>query len=172
MTLIRVSMSDSPSVSSTRCWKALAALAILLAIARVTASYRHTSEAFDEPCHVSAGLELLDHHTYTLDPVHPPLSHLAIGLPLYLAGERYPRLTTEESAQPNYNVVGNHILYDDGHYLRNLILARVALLPFLLIASVLVFAWARREFGDVAAFISVLIFTTTPIVLALSSIAY
>jgi len=172
MTLIRVSMSDSPSVSSTRCWKALAALAILLAIARVTASYRHTSEAFDEPCHVSAGLELLDHHTYTLDPVHPPLSRLAIGLPLYLAGERYPRLTTEESAQPNYNVVGNHILYDDGHYLRNLILARVALLPFLLIASVLVFAWARREFGDVAAFISVLIFTTTPIVLALSSIAY
>src|SRR6267154_4704115 len=112
MTLIRVSMSDSPSVSSTRCWKALAALAILLAIARVTASYRHTSEAFDEPCHVSAGLELLDHHTYTLDPIHPPLSRLAIGLPLYLAGERIPAFVDGDPRAQNYYDVGTRIIYD------------------------------------------------------------
>src|SRR5207245_8680014 len=123
---------------------------------------------FDEPAHISAAVELLDRHTYTLDPVHPPLARLAIGLPLYLAGERYPQLTAEDSAKPNYNVIGNRILYDDGHYVRNLALARSAMLPFLVAASALVFLWTRQEFGGFAAVSSVLLFTTTPMVLALS----
>jgi 4-amino-4-deoxy-L-arabinose transferase-like glycosyltransferase len=150
----------------------LTGLLVIVAILRIVQTYRVTSQAFDEPCHVAAGIELLDRHTYILDPVHPPLARLAIGFPLYLAGERYPRLSAEEAARPNYNLVGNHILYDDGHYLRNLALARSAMLPFLVAISVLVFLWARREFGDLAAFLSVFLLTTTPIVLALSSIAY
>jgi len=100
------------------------------------------------------------------------LARLAIGIPLYFAGERYPHLSAEEAASPNYNLVGNHILYDDGHYVRNLMLARSGMLPFFVAACVLIFLWARREFGDLAAFLSVLMFSTTPIVLALSSLAY
>jgi 4-amino-4-deoxy-L-arabinose transferase-like glycosyltransferase len=69
-------------------------------------------------------------------------------------------------------VVGNHILYDDGHYLRNLVLARCGMLPILVAISALVFRWTQREFGGLAAFLSVFFLTTTPIVLALSSIAY
>jgi hypothetical protein len=135
-------------------------------------TYGSTAQGFDEPCHVAAAIELLDRHTYTLDPVHPPLARFAIGIPLYLAGERYPHLTGEEALNANYNVVGNHILYDDGHYVRNLMLARSGMLPFLIAASLLVFLWARRDFGDFAAVMAVLVFTTTPIVLALSSLAY
>src|SRR5438552_9673331 len=116
---------------------------ILLALIRIVITYPETSQAFDEPAHISAAVELLDRHTYTLDPVHPPLARLAIGLPLYLAGERYPQLTAEDSAKPNYNVIGNRILYDDGHYVRNLALARSAMLPFLVAASALVFLWTR-----------------------------
>jgi hypothetical protein len=150
----------------------LAGLLVIVAILRTIQTYRVTAQAFDEPCHVAAAIELLDKHTYTLDPVHPPLARLAIGIPLYFAGERYPRLTAEEAARPNYNVVGNHILYDDGHYLRNLVLARCGMLPFLVAISALVFLWTRREFGGLAAVLSVFFLTTTPIVLALSSIAY
>jgi hypothetical protein len=117
-------------------------------------------------------MELLDKHSYTLDPVHPPLSRIAIGLPLYLAGKRYPHLTADEAVNANYNVVGNHILYDEGNYLTNLMLARSAMLPFLIGAALLVFAWSRREFGNLAGCVSLLLFTSTPIVLALSSIAY
>jgi hypothetical protein len=114
----------------------------------------------------------LDRHTYTLDPVHPPLSRLAIGLPLYLAGERFPKWPASDPRLQNYNDVGNSVLYDDGHYLRNLTLARVAILPFLVGVTVLVFCWARQEYGDLAGVLAALLLSTLPMVLAFSGMAY
>jgi len=102
---------------------AVAVLA-LVAVVRTVASYGITAPGFDETCHIAAALEWLDKHTYTLDPVHPPLARDAIGLPLYLAGERYPNLPPADPDSHNYNVVGNAIIYGDGHYQRNLALGR------------------------------------------------
>jgi hypothetical protein len=143
----------------------------VVAIIRIVSTYSLTSQAFDEPCHVAAGIELLDRHTYTLDPVHPPLARIAIGLPLYLAGERYPNLPPLDRPI-TYNDVGNAILYDSGHYLRNLTLARLGLLPFFLLGTAIVFLWARREYGDFAGVMAAAMFTTLPNILAFSSIAY
>ena len=92
-----------------RIWIAVIALT-LLAVLRVAASYKNTAQGFDEPCHVAAAIELLAKGTYALDPVHPPLSRIGIGLPLYLAGERYPQLSPFDPESQNYNVVGNAIL--------------------------------------------------------------
>jgi Dolichyl-phosphate-mannose-protein mannosyltransferase len=153
------------------CARAAAAALTLLAVIRVVASYRDTAQGFDEPCHVAAGMEWLAKGTYTLDPVHPPLSRDAIALPLYLAGERYPQLPLDDPSSKNYNVVGNAILYGDGHYLRNLDLARCGMLPFLLLAVAIVFFWTRT-FGDLAAVMAVALLTTVPIVLAFSGLAY
>src|SRR6266567_2951656 len=149
----------------------LTGLFALIAIVRIVSTYSLTSQAFDEPCHVAAGIELLDRHTYTLDPVHPPLARIAIGLPLYLAGERYPTLPPLDH-DITYNDVGNAVLYHSGHYLRNLTLARLGVLPFFLLATAIVFLWARREFGDLAGAMAAALFTTLPHVLAFSSIAY
>jgi Dolichyl-phosphate-mannose-protein mannosyltransferase len=149
----------------------LVVLFATIAVARILLTYGTTSQAFDEPCHVAAGVELIGKGTYTLDPVHPPLSRWAIGLPLYLAGERYP-LTGAAARSDDYNVVGNSILYGSGHYQRNLRLARLGVLPFFLLAILVVFIWARREFGNFSAVAAVALFTTLPIVLAFSSIAY
>jgi predicted membrane-bound mannosyltransferase len=66
------------------------ALLILIAMTRILLTYKVTAQGFDEPSHVAAAIEYLDKGTYTLDPVHPPLSPIAIGIPLYLAGERFP----------------------------------------------------------------------------------
>jgi dolichyl-phosphate-mannose-protein mannosyltransferase len=148
-----------------------AAVFVVLAIIRVVATYPDTAQAYDEPCHVAAGIEFLDRGTYVLDPVHPPLSRIFIGLPLYLAGQRYPR-SGPGATSSNYNVVGNSILYDSGHYLRNLTLARLGVLPFLLLAAAAVFFWARREYGEFPALMAVALFTTLPIILAFSGIAY
>jgi 4-amino-4-deoxy-L-arabinose transferase-like glycosyltransferase len=150
----------------------LAAGLTLVAIVRIAATYRNTAQGFDETCHVAAGIQLLAQEKYTLDPVHPPLSRIAIGLPLYLAGERYPTLRSDDADSNNYNVMGNAILYGDGHYLRNLILARIGVLPFFILATAVVFLWTRREFGAGAALMAVALFTTLPIVLAFSSLAY
>ena len=151
---------------------AAAALLSLVAVCRIVWSYRERAQGFDEPCHISSALEFLDKGTYTLDPVHPPLARIAIGLPLYFAGERYPEFATGDPANLNYNDVGNRILSGGGHYARTLTLSRLGILPFFLIAAALVFLWARRLFGDLAALIAVAVFTTLPTVLAFSGLAY
>jgi hypothetical protein len=127
---------------------------------------------FDEPCHISATLEWLDRHTYKLDPVHPPLARVAIGLPLLLAGERYPSQPSDDPDTQNYNVVGNQIIYGSGHFARTLALARSGMLPFLVLEIVLVFLWARREFGDLAGVLAAALISTLPIVLAFAGVAY
>jgi hypothetical protein len=157
-------MPSLPRVSA-----ALSAILVVVALARIVSSYSHTAQAFDEPCHIAAGIEFLDHKTYSLDPVHPPLSRIAIALPMYLAGERFPHLQDPDA---NYNVVGNHILNDSGHFHRNLILARVGVLPFFILGAVVVFLWTNRVAGERAALFAVFLYTTTPTILAFSSIAY
>jgi hypothetical protein len=158
---------------------AVAVLLALVAVLRILSSYSHTAQAFDEPYHVGAAIEFLDKGTYRLDPVHPPLQRIAVGLPLYLAGERYPSSSLLESLAgpqampaPLASTVGNAILNDGGHYMRNLTLARAGVLPFLLLGCVVVYLWARRACGDFAGAAAVALFTTLPPVLAFSSIAY
>jgi hypothetical protein len=159
-------------VSRLRWPAALSTLLVLAAVARIGFSYGHTAQTFDEPCHISAGIEFLDKKTYTLDPVHPPLSRIAIALPLYAAGERYPKLPVSDPDSYNYNVVGNHILYDSGHFTRNLMLARMGVLPFFVLGALIVYLWAVRIGGERAGLFAVLLYTTTPTILAFSSIAY
>ena len=110
--------------------------------------------------------------TYRLHPIHPPLSRIAIGLPLYLAGKRFPMFPTEDVAPQDYNVVGNAILYGDDHYARNLTLARVGILPFFVGLVILVFIWTRNLYGSVAAIFAVFFLTTMPSVLGFAGIAY
>ncbi len=155
-----------------KCVVLILGLIILVAAVRVALTYRLTAPGFDETCHVAAAIELVDHHTYTLDPVHPPLSRLAMGIPLYFAGARFPDLPPNTPGMDDYNVVGNHILYDDGHYIKKLLVARAVMLPFLALLTFLVFLWTRREFGTMAGLVSAALFTTLPIVLAFSSLAY
>lgn len=147
----------------------------LIALVRIVSTYAITPQAFDETCHVAAAIELLDRHTYTLDPVHPPLARLAIGLPLYLAGERYPKLPPLDHPV-TYTDVGNAILYGNdsalGHYVRDLRVARLGVLPFFLLGAVLVFLWAKEISGGLAGVIAAALYTTTPSILAFSSIAY
>ncbi len=151
---------------------ALACLIVFVSVIRILASYGSTAQAFDEPCHVAAAIEFLDHGTYALDPVHPPLARIAIGLPLLIAGERYPHLADTDPGRRDYNIVGNHILYDSGHFVRNLLLARLGVLPFFLLGAWVVYRWAHHASGKPAAVLAVFLFCTTPTVLAFSSIAY
>lgn len=156
----------------SRACAGISALIVVCSLLRIAQTYSHTGQAFDEPCHIAAGMEFLDKGTYTLDAVHPPLARFAIALPLYLAGERYPDLPASDPQSRNYNVVGNHILYDSGHLLRNLALARLGVMPFFILGAVIVYRWAARVGGGLAAVIAVFLYATTPTILAFSSIAY
>ncbi len=164
---MRIGFSSRPNLLA-----AISAMFVLIAAGRIVLSYSHTGQAFDEPCHVAAGMEFLDKGTYILDAVHPTLARIAIALPLYLAGERYPVLPVEDPGSGNYNVIGNHVLYDSGHLLRNLTLARLGILPFFLLGGFVVYLWTRDLGSDLAVAIAVFLYATTPTILAFSSIAY
>jgi hypothetical protein len=143
---------------------AASAVLVLAAAARIISTYQVFSQTSDEPAHLATGMEWLQKGTYALEPLHPPLARIAAALGPYLSGIRLPD-------QPDVWGSGNALFFARGNYLRTLFLARLGVLPFFLIAAFLVFYWARTRYGDASAFFAVLLFTTSPVVLAHSGLA-
>jgi PQQ-dependent dehydrogenase (methanol/ethanol family) len=143
----------------------LVALAIALAasavVVRTAARYNQT---FDEPAHLAAGIEWLEDGSYDYDPQHPPLARVAIALGPKLDGARsHHRATMWEE--------GNTILLQGSHYARTLRLARLGVLPFLLLLLGVVWAWTRWLYDERAAALAVLLTASIPQILAHSSLA-
>jgi 4-amino-4-deoxy-L-arabinose transferase-like glycosyltransferase len=67
--------------------------------------------------------------------------------------------------------VDDVILLAHGNYFRNLTLARIGILPFLVLACVMVFLWAHRWFGRVAAVFALLLFVCLPPILGHAGLA-
>lgn len=151
-----------------------AALLVTFAVARIVATYRVFNQTYDEPAHIACGIEWLDQGRYRYEhpPLaranaaveNPPLARVAAALGPYFLGSR-------SSGLKSVYEEGNGILYAGNHYFRTLALARVGILPFLVIACALVWSWTRRLFGAGAALASTLLFTMLPPVLAHSGLA-
>lgn len=144
------------------------ALAVLLlsavAVTRVVATYHIVNQTNDEPAHIATGMEWLEHGTYTMEPLHPPLARVAVALGPYLAGLRL-------GGQGDMWDEGNQIIFAQNRYFRNLSLARLGVLPFFLLATILVWYWARSRYGDGPALLGTLLFTSCPVVLAHAGVA-
>lgn len=145
----------------------LAVMVVLAALTRIVAFDRSRPQGFDEPAHIAAGMEWLQFHSYRLDPLHPPLSRLAIAIPLYASGVRL----ADMSQNANFWAAGNSVL-NQGDYLGNLARARYGVLPFVALLLVVIFDWTRRRFGELTGLAAVAMFSTLPIILAFSSLAY
>ena len=147
----------------------LAPAAVLLAcmatgVARIAVTYPVFNQTWDEPAHVAAGMEWIDRGTYTYETLHPPLGRVLTAVGPRLAGIR-------SGGHESVWLEGNSILHAGGRYDGNLALARLGVLPFFLVASLLVFLWAHRVGGRLAAAGAVLLFTTLPPVLAHAGLA-
>jgi 4-amino-4-deoxy-L-arabinose transferase-like glycosyltransferase len=139
-------------------------LLILIAAARIVSTYWILNHTMDEPFFISCGLEWLDDHAYTYMPEQPPLSHITAGIGAKLAGaHNVPRAT--------YQATAPLILYDSPSYWRTLASARAGELPFFILAALMVWLWARRLHGNLAALAAVLLFTTLPTVLGHAGLA-
>ena len=137
---------------------------ITIGAARIAATYPVFTQTWDEPAHVAAGMQWLDQGRYTYEPLHPPLARVMVALGPRLVGIR-------SAGHGDVWLEGNSILHAGRAYQRNLSLARLGVLPFYLIACLVVFAWARRIAGPGAAAGAVLLFSTLPPVLAHAGIA-
>lgn len=139
-------------------------LLLVLAIARIVSTYHVFNQTDDEPAHLACGMEWLDQGKYHYEHQHPPLARVAVAIGPYLAGLRSAR-------QEDMFQEGNTILYSGGLYFRNLSLARLGVLPFFILACVLVWLWSRRLFGNSAALAATLLFSTLPPILAHAGLA-
>lgn len=141
-------------------------LVVLIAIAsiRIISTYFVFSNTTDEPAHIACGLEWLDRHAWTLEPLHPPLARVLTAVGPFLMGERsHPELGMWSD--------GFRILGNGHHYDVNLAAARLGILPLFWIAATAVYLWARRLTSRRGALFATLIFTTTPPVLAHAGLA-
>jgi hypothetical protein len=109
-------------------------------------------------------MEWLESGTYTLEPLHPPLARVAVALAPYLSGLRL-------SGTVNVFEEGNKVLLARGQYVHNLALARMGVLPFFILATWLVWRWSRAYYGRASSVVAVLLFTTSPVVLAHAGLA-
>jgi 4-amino-4-deoxy-L-arabinose transferase-like glycosyltransferase len=140
------------------------ALLSLIALTRVALTWRVYTPTFDEPAHIAAGMEWLDRGVYRYEEMHPPLARVADALGPWLDG-------LHSEGQTGIWREGNAILNQRGDQARALALARAGSLPFLLLAILVVFAWARSLAGDSAGLLAVLAFTSVPPVLAHAGLA-
>jgi hypothetical protein len=145
-------------------YTALAVLLILVAVFRITATYYELNHTMDEPSHIACGLEWLTQHTYNYMPEQPPLSRVAAAIGASIAGAHNVSKQDLSSKNPL-------ILYESPSYWRTLASARAAELPFFILASVVVWLWARQLHGPAPAVAAVFLFTTLPPVLGHAGLA-
>jgi 4-amino-4-deoxy-L-arabinose transferase-like glycosyltransferase len=141
----------------------LVAMMVAVGVARIAATYPVLNQVFDEPAHLASGIEYLQTGGYRFTPDHAPLPRVMIGLLPYLSGSRL-------AGHDDAFVEGTAIL-NTGHYDHNLALARAGILPFFVLASVLVWLWTRRVYGSTAGLAATLLFTSLPPVLAHAGLA-
>ncbi|MFN7922458.1 MAG: phospholipid carrier-dependent glycosyltransferase [Bryobacteraceae bacterium] len=142
-------------------WIALAL--VLIATARIIATYPVLSYTFDEPAHIAAGMEWLEKHGYTYEPQHPPLARVFTAILPRIAG---------------FHGTGTSGIFNEGLAIlgqgmdRVLTLARAGMLPFFWLTCWVVFSFTRWISGRrPAALLALALTTVTPSVLAHAGLA-
>lgn len=143
----------------------LLALAALIAIAlvRIVWTYHVFNDTVDEGSHLACGMQWFE-GVYTYDPKHTPVARVAIALLPYLDG-------LHSYNDYSFWREGMALLTSGGRYWHNLTLARLGILPFFVLATVVIYLWTRQLFGLATALLAAAIFTLQPVVLAHSGLA-
>lgn len=143
----------------------IAALLIVLACARIAATFRVFSDTADEANHVKAGLEIYQFHRYVVQTWNPPLPRLVISLAPYLGGMRYDPTIKDFTEGLRFVLVGH------GEYKQNLVRARAGNVLFFALAAVAVWMLARRVLDEAGALVALLLFTAQPVILGYFGLA-
>ena len=134
-----------------------------IAVIRVATTFRIFNATTDEPSHLMNGYTWLTGKPYPRDLLHPPLCQVLGALPLVLEG------ATSTSASDVDG--GNELLYFQREYMRNVELARIGNLLFLVIGVVAVAAWGRRVFDPVTGLVAAALWSLMPTILAHCGVA-
>ena len=128
-------------------WMVVFLLAV--AVLRIVSTYHVFNQTIDEASHIAGGIEWWEKGTYTLETKHTPLARISVALGPYLAGVRGNGATRWEDTYT--------ILSENGRYWHNLTLGRIGVIPYFVIATLIVFFWTKRLFGGASAVLAVAI---------------
>ena len=145
-------------------WALCLTLLLAVGILRIVSTYHVFNHTIDEPSHLACGIEWWEKGVYTIETKHTPLARISIAFLPHMAGVRgvgNPKNWTETYP----------ILSADGHYWRNLTLARIGVLPFFVIVTLVAFFWTTRLYGAPAGLLAAGIMTFLPTILAHSAVA-
>jgi hypothetical protein len=145
-------------------WALCLTMLLALAILRIVSTYHIFNHTIDESAHVACGIEWLEKGIYRYESLHPPVARVSVALGPYLAGVR-------GTGEPTMWAEATHILSANGRYWHNLTLARIGVLPYFILATVVVFLWTKRLFGARTGLLAAAVFTLLPTVLAHSAVA-
>ncbi|MBI3694177.1 MAG: glycosyltransferase family 39 protein [Acidobacteria bacterium] len=143
------------------------ALALLIGLfgLRCFRTWRVFNDTTDESGHIACGLEVWQTGRYTLETQHPPLAHMVLALPPFLAGLRQ----SEENRRTNH-----HLLWTTSEpefYWRTLSLARFGNLIFAPFLVGYVYVWGRALYGPAAGLGAAALASLSPNLLAHASLA-
>ncbi len=164
---------------------AACAILIILGSVRIVSTYTIFSPTNDERINIGGGMEWLTEGRYNGDPTNPPLARILIALGPFLERNIFndqrrdssgavptgqPGMTSTQRGQIAI-LTGEDIIFGRNEPLRNISLARLGILPFFIVASVMVYLLATRTINTSTGFFAVLLFTTLPPVLAHAGLA-
>jgi 4-amino-4-deoxy-L-arabinose transferase-like glycosyltransferase len=153
-----------PSALVTRL---ILAAIILVPTLLAASTWRIFGHTWDEPEHLAAGIELIDRGRYEYDTEHPPIGRIMMAIGPYLAGAHSWGTPPPDGVQE-----GVDILYRSGHYNEYLTLARLGMLPFLVVLLVSMWLWARRiAASDGEALLAMVLLATVPPIVGHAALA-
>lgn len=124
------------------------------------------SQTTDEAVHAAAGRSYWQTGDFRLNPEHPPLIKLLAAVPLLAVQRTAIDTSSVEWDQRQEWIVGIHLLYGQGRTMaetqRLMWLARLPMMIVWLGLAVVIFAWARSRWGELAGLVGVTVFAFDP----------
>jgi hypothetical protein len=155
-------------------------LSLGFALFQMTYLAKNQSATTDEKVHIPAGFSYWQFKNYYLNPEHPPLAKLLVALPVYLEHPQHPPTGDLFKVASSFyydswleaRTWGEQMLYYSGNNPREIILSARAVNIVLTLGLIIFLAfWSFQIGGWLAAALTALLVSFTPLILAHGSLA-
>ena len=155
--------------------RVLGAVAGLLALQAALLSWGafSYSPTWDEPAHVVSGVAYWTHGDFSIFRVNPPLTRLVGALPVIAAGAKteWARLDHDRERRPEMILALDFVGANGEEIFRLVTLARLAIIPLVLLGGLACFGWAHELHGPLSGLFAMALWTASPMVLGHGSLA-
>ncbi|MCX6809349.1 MAG: glycosyltransferase family 39 protein [Candidatus Berkelbacteria bacterium] len=141
---------------------------------------KNQSATTDEKVHIPAGFSYWKFKNYYLNPEHPPLAKLLVGLPIYLEHPQYPETNELFKVASGFyydswleaRTWGESVLYYSGNNLHEILFsARLVNIILTLVLILFLAFWGLQIGSWSAAALTAILSSFTPLILAHGSLA-